>query len=61
MPVGGILVIIGLALLAAAFAFALERLVPAKRREPHNNVIAGIYAVIGITYGVLIGLVTVAT
>jgi hypothetical protein len=61
MPVGGILVIVGISLLAALFVFVLERLIPALRREPHNNVTVGIYAVIGITYGVLLGLVTVAT
>jgi hypothetical protein len=60
MPVGGILFIIGLALLAAAATFSLERLVPAKRREAHNDVIGFVYAVIGVTYAVLLGLVVIA-
>jgi hypothetical protein len=60
MPVVGILFIIGLALLAAAGAFALERLVPAKRREAHNDVLGFVYAVIGVTYAVLLGLVVVS-
>ena len=61
MPVMGILFIIGLALLAAAAAFLLERLVPAKRREAHNDVLGFVYAVIGVTYAVLLGLVVIAT
>jgi drug/metabolite transporter (DMT)-like permease len=61
MPVVGILFIIGLALLAAAATFTVERLVPAKRREPHNEVLGFVYAVIGVTYAVLLGLVVVST
>jgi hypothetical protein len=61
MPVVGILFIIGLALLAAAATFTVERLVPAARREAHNEVVGFIYAVIGVTYAVLLGLVVVAT
>jgi hypothetical protein len=61
MPVVGFLFIIGLALLAAAAAFTVERLVPAKRREVHNDVVGFVYAVIGVTYAVLLGLVVIAT
>jgi hypothetical protein len=61
MPIEGILVIVGLALLAAALAFALERLIPAKRRQPHNDVVGFVYAVIGVSYAVLLALVVVAT
>lgn len=60
MPVAGILFIIGLALLAAATTFTVERLVPAKRREVHNEVIGFVYAVVGVTYAVLLGLVVIA-
>jgi hypothetical protein len=61
MSIGGVLAIFGVALLAAAFVFVLERIIPAGRREPHNNIVGFIYAVIGITYAVLLGLVAVAT
>ena len=56
----GILFIVGLALLAAAGAFALERLVPAGRREVHNDVVGFVYAVVGVAYAVLLGLVVIA-
>ena len=49
MPVAGMLFIIGLALLAAAATFAVERLVPAMKREEHNDVVGFVYAVIGVT------------
>jgi hypothetical protein len=60
MPVVGTLFILGLALLAAAVTFAVERLVPAKRREAHNDIIGFVYAVIGVTYAVLLGLVVIS-
>jgi hypothetical protein len=61
MPVGGILAVVGLALIAGAIVFALEFLIPAKRRELHNPIVGYVYSVIGITYAVLLGLVAVAT
>jgi hypothetical protein len=60
MPVVGVLFIIGLSLLTAAATFTVERLVPAKRREEHNEVVGFVYAVIGVTYAVLLGLVVIA-
>lgn len=60
MPVVGILFIIGLALFVAAAAFTVERLVPAKRREVHNEVVGFVYAVVGVTYAVLLGLVVIS-
>jgi hypothetical protein len=60
MPVVGILFIIGLSLLMAAATFTVERLVPAKRREAHNEVVGFVYAVIGVTYAVLLGLVVIS-
>ena len=60
MPVWGYLVIIGSALLAAGGAFVMERLVPASRREAHNDVIGFVYAVVGVAYAVLLGLVVIA-
>ncbi len=61
MPVVGILFIIGLALLAAAATFTVERLVPAKKRQLHNDVVGFVYAVIGVIYAVLVGLVVITT
>jgi hypothetical protein len=60
MPVVGMLFIFGLALLAGAVTFALEKLVPAKKRAEHNDVIGFVYAVIGVSYAVLLGLVVIA-
>jgi hypothetical protein len=55
-----ILLIIAVSLVAAAGVFAVERLVPAARREAHNDVIGFVYAVIGVAYAVLLGLVVIA-
>ena len=60
MPVVGMLFIVGLALLAGAATFALEKLVPAKKRAEHNDVVGFVYAVIGVSYAVLLGLVVIA-
>jgi Protein of unknown function (DUF4239) len=55
-----ILVIFGVALLAGAGVFGLERLVPAKRRASHNDVFGFVYAVVGVAYAVLLGLIVIA-
>ena len=60
MSIWNVLVIVALALLAAAGAFVLERMVPAKRREMHNDVFGFVYAIVGVAYAVLLGLVVVA-
>lgn len=60
VPVVGILVVVGVSLLAGAWVIALERLVPAKRREPHNDVFGFVYAVVGVIYAVLLGTITVS-
>lgn len=60
MPVWVILVIFGVALLAAAGVYGLEKVVPATQREVHNDVFGFVYAVVGVTYAVLLGLVVVA-
>ncbi|MGH3245540.1 MAG: hypothetical protein ACRDOI_04895 [Trebonia sp.] len=60
MPVVGVLVVVGVSLLAAAGVFVLERLVPAKRREPHNEVFGFVYAVVGVFYAVILGMVMVS-
>jgi hypothetical protein len=48
-----ILVIFGIALLAASGVFGLEKLVPARKREEQNDVFGFVYAVIGVAYAVL--------
>jgi hypothetical protein len=60
MPVWIILVIFVIALAAGAGVYVLERLVPARRRETHNDVFGFVYAVVGVAYAVLLGLVVVA-
>jgi hypothetical protein len=55
-----VLVLVGLALAAAGGVFVLERLVPAKRREMHNDVFGFVYAIVGVAFAVLLGLVVVA-
>lgn len=59
MPLGGVLLIVGLALLAAAGAFVVEWLLPAWRRQPINEVVGFVYAVVGVAYSVLLGLVVI--
>jgi Protein of unknown function (DUF4239) len=60
MPAWTILVIVSVSLLAGAGVFGLERLVPARRRELHNDVVGFVYAVVGVAYAVLLGLVVIA-
>jgi Protein of unknown function (DUF4239) len=60
MPVWSIGLIFGVSLLAGGGVFALERLVPASRRESHNDIVGFVYAVVGVTYAVLLGLLVVA-
>src|SRR5579859_1758502 len=60
MPIWFIVVIVVLAALAAGAVYGLERLVPARQREMHNDVVGFVYAVIGVAYAVLLGLVVVA-
>jgi len=59
MPLGGVLLIVGLALLAAAGTFVVEWLLPAWRRQPINEVVGFVYAVVGVAYSVLLGLVVI--
>jgi hypothetical protein len=59
MLVWGILAVIGLALVAGAGAYGMQKLLPAERREMHNEVIGFVYAVVGVAYAVLLGLVVI--
>jgi hypothetical protein len=60
MLIGAILVVVGISALAAALVFPLEKLIPATRRQPHNEVVGFVYAVMGVFYAVLLALVVVA-
>jgi len=59
MPLGGVLLIVGMALVAGAGAFVVEWLLPAWRRQPINEVVGFVYAVVGVAYSVLLGLVVI--
>jgi hypothetical protein len=61
MLVLAVLIVIGVALLAAVGTYVVEKIVPAARREAHNDVIGFVYAVVGVAYAVLLGLVVIAT
>ena len=47
-------------LVSVAGLVAVQRFVPIERRKQHNSVAGFIYAVVGIAYAVLLGLVLVA-
>ena len=55
------LVIVALAMLiAVAGLVVVQRLVPTERRKQHNDVAGFIYAVLGVTYAVLLALMLIA-
>src|SRR5436190_14948612 len=55
------LFLISLVMLVAVLGLLLvQRLVPTERRKQHNDVAGFIYAVLGVTYAVLLGLMLVA-
>src|SRR5436190_22105139 len=55
------LFLISLVMLVAVLGLLLvQRLVPTERRKQHNDVAGFIYAVLGVAYAVLLGLMLVA-
>ena len=56
----GVLVVIGACLLAAAGLELVQRLVPAEKRQEHNDVAGFLYAVVGVVYAVLLALLVIA-
>jgi len=60
MPVVSGLIVVGVALFAAAGVVVLEQLVPAARRQAHNDVVGFVYAVVGVAYAVILAMVIVA-
>ena len=49
----GVLAVIGACLAALAGLELVQRLVPAEKRQEHNDVAGFLYAVIGVVYAVL--------
>jgi hypothetical protein len=56
----GLLVVIGACLAAVAGLELVQRLVPAEKRQQHNDVAGFLYAVIGVVYAVLLALLVIA-
>src|SRR5215211_2982999 len=56
----GLLVIIGACLAAVAGLELVQRLVPADKRQEHNDVAGFLYAVVGVVYAVLMALLVIA-
>src|SRR5829696_5432086 len=56
----GLLVVIGACLAAVAGLELVQRLVPAEKRQEHNDVAGFLYAVLGVVYAVLLALLVIA-
>ena len=56
----GVLVVIGACLAAVAGLELVQRLVPAEKRQEHNDVAGFLYAVLGVVYAVLLALLVIA-
>src|SRR4028118_2199035 len=56
----GVLPVCAVMLVAVLGLEAVQRLVPAERRQEHNDVAGFIYAVVGVIYAVLLALVVIA-
>jgi hypothetical protein len=56
----GVLTVCVVALVAVAGLGVVQRLVPAARRQEHNDVAGFIYAVVGVIYAVLLALTVIA-
>src|SRR3712207_5647115 len=56
----GVLVVIGACLAAVAGLEVVQRLVPAEKRQEHNDVAGFLYAVVGVVYAVLLALLVIA-
>jgi protein-S-isoprenylcysteine O-methyltransferase Ste14 len=56
----GVFTVCAVVLVAVAGLGAVQRLVPASRRQEHNDVAGFIYAVVGVIYAVLLALMVIA-
>ena len=54
-----ILTALGITLLVTAALALTSRYVPAERRQPHNDVLGFVYAVVGVVYAVVLALVVI--
>jgi hypothetical protein len=52
---------VGIALASVLVLFVLARCIPAERREPHNDIVGFVYAVIGVIYAVVLAMVVIGT
>lgn len=59
MPVLGSVTVVGAALLVSAALVVVTRYLPAERREPHNDVLGFVYAVVGVIYAVVLAMVVI--
>src|ERR671911_2689949 len=60
MIIFGVLVVIGVSLVAVAGLEVVQRLVPSEKRQEHNDVAGFLYAVVGVVYAVLLALLVIA-
>jgi hypothetical protein len=58
--VTGLLIVAVAVVVAVGGLVLVQRLVPTARRKEHNDVAGFIYAVLGVSYAVLLGLVLIA-
>jgi hypothetical protein len=56
----GLLIIVVATVVAVGGMVVVQRLVPTERRKEHNDVAGFIYAVVGVSYAVLLGLMLIA-
>src|ERR671914_1024459 len=56
----GVLVVVGVCLIAVAGLTVVQRLVPSEKRQQHNDVAGFVYAVLGVVYAVLLALLVIA-
>ena len=56
----GVLVVFAVCLVAVAGLELVQRLVPAEKRQEHNDVAGFLYAVVGVVYAVLLALLVIA-
>jgi uncharacterized membrane protein YdbT with pleckstrin-like domain len=59
MPTAGTLVVLGIAVLICPALAAVNRVVPAEHREPHNEAIGFVHAVVNVIYAVILATVVV--
>jgi hypothetical protein len=59
VPVVGSLVVVGIAALTCVALIVVTRYVPWERREPQNDVVGFVYAVVGVIYAVVLAMVVI--